>query len=69
MNLPDDPRALQTLPDGLELDHHDLATSGYRLTEQSLHDELLLRRPKKRKLLLEGRIITVKRLLGPGLTA
>ncbi|MFN6960811.1 MAG: DUF465 domain-containing protein [Rhodocyclaceae bacterium] len=71
MTLPDDPQALQALLDELEPEHHDEHhdpdASIARLEEQPPHDELLLRRLKKRKLQLKDRIAAVERLLGPDL--
>ncbi|MEW5782046.1 MAG: YdcH family protein [Pseudomonadota bacterium] len=69
MSLPDDPQALQALLEELKLEHHDLDASIARLEENPPHDELLLRRLKKRKLLLKDRIAAVERLLGPDLIA
>lgn len=69
MNLPDDPQTLQALLNELKIEHHDLDTSIARLEEQPPHDELLLRRLKKRKLLLKDRIAAMERLLGPDLIA
>lgn len=69
MSLPDDPQALQVLLEELKSEHHDLDASIARLEENPPHDELLLRRLKKRKLLLKDRIAAVERLLGPDLIA
>ncbi|MDI6749347.1 MAG: DUF465 domain-containing protein [Rhodocyclaceae bacterium] len=69
MSLPDDPQALQALLEELKSEHHDLDASIARLEENPPHDELLLRRLKKRKLLLKDRIAAVERLLGPDLIA
>jgi hypothetical protein len=69
MTLPDEPAALQALLADLRLEHHDLDATLARLEENPPHDELLLRRMKKRKLQLKDRIAAVERLLGPDLIA
>lgn len=69
MNLPDDPQALQALLTDLKIEHHDLDESIGKLEDSPPHDELLMRRMKKRKLQLKDRISAVERLLGPDLTA
>lgn len=69
MNLPDDPQALQALLADLKIEHHDLDESIAKLEDSPPHDELLMRRMKKRKLQLKDRISAVERLLGPDLTA
>jgi len=69
MNLPDDPKALQALLTELRDEHHDLDASIARLDDNPPHDELLMRRLKKRKLHLKDRIAAVERLLGPDLIA
>lgn len=69
MSLPDDPAALQALLADLRLEHHDLDAAIARLEEEPPHDELLLRRMKKRKLQLKDRVAAVERLLGPDLIA
>ncbi|WP_284155460.1 YdcH family protein [Sulfuricystis multivorans] len=69
MTLPDDPQALEALLEELKSEHRDLDASITRLEENPPHDELLLRRMKKRKLLLKDRIAAVERLLGPDLIA
>lgn len=69
MTLPDDPASLQTLLTELKVEHHDLDETIARLEEAPPHDELLLRRMKKRKLQLKDRIAAIERLLGPDLIA
>lgn len=69
MTLPDDPATLQTLLTELKIEHHDLDASLLRLEETPPHDDLMLRRLKKRKLLLKDRIAAIERLLGPDLIA
>lgn len=53
----------------LKIEHSDLDTSIARLEENPPHDQLLLRRMKKRKLQLKDRIATVERMIGPDLLA
>ncbi|MHB1357989.1 MAG: YdcH family protein [Rhodocyclaceae bacterium] len=69
MTLPDDPVALQSLLTDLKIEHHDLDETIARLESAPPHDELLMRRLKKRKLQLKDRISAVQRLLGPDLIA
>jgi hypothetical protein len=69
MTLPDDPASLQALLTELKIEHHDLDTTVARLEENPPHDELLLRRMKKRKLQIKDRIAAVERMLGPDLIA
>lgn len=69
MTLPDDPAALQALLTDLKIEHHDLDETIARLEGVPPHDELLMRRLKKRKLQLKDRISAVQRLLGPDLIA
>jgi len=69
MNLPDDPQALKALLADLKIEHHDLNESIGKLEDSPPHDELLMRRMKKRKLQLKDRIAAVERLLGPDLIA
>lgn len=69
MTLPDDPAALQALLTELKVEHHDLDETIVRLADNPPHDELLMRRLKKRKLQLKDRIIAIERMLGPDLIA
>lgn len=69
MNLPDSPQALLALLTELRVEHHDLDESIGKLEDSPPHDELLLRRMKKRKLQLKDRIAAVERMLGPDLIA
>jgi hypothetical protein len=69
MALPDDTASLLALLTDLRIEHHDLDATIARLEEAPPHDELLLRRMKKRKLALKDRIAAVERLLGPDLIA
>ncbi len=69
MTLPDDPAALKATLTELRIEHHDLDETISRLEDTPPHDELLMRRLKKRKLHLKDRIAAVERLLGPDLIA
>ena len=69
MTLPDDPTALKATLTELRIEHRDLNETISRLDDAPLHDELLMRRLKKRKLHLKDRISSVERLLGPDLIA
>ncbi|MBS3934805.1 MAG: YdcH family protein [Sulfuritalea sp.] len=69
MELPEEPQALQTLLTELKVEHHDLDESITRLADSPPHDELLMRRMKKRKLQLKDRIAAIERMLGPDLIA
>lgn len=69
MTLPDDPASLQNLLTELRVEHHDLDETLARLEENPPHDELMLRRLKKRKLQIKDRIAAVERMLGPDLLA
>jgi hypothetical protein len=69
MTLPDEPAALQALLTELKVEHQDLDATIERLESTPPHDELLLRRLKKRKLQLKDRIASIERLLGPDLLA
>lgn len=69
MTLPDDPTALQALLTELKVEHQDLDATIARLEAYPPHDELLLRRMKKRKLQIKDRIAAIERLLGPDLIA
>lgn len=69
MKLPDDATALLALLTELKVEHHDLDDSISRLEENPPHDDLTLRRLKKRKLQLKDRISAIERMLGPDLIA
>lgn len=69
MTLPEDPDALQAQLTELKIEHQDLDETILRLEENPPHDDLLLRRMKKRKLQLKDRIAAVERMLGPDLIA
>ena len=53
----------------LKLEHRDLDLAIHRLTEDPLHDQLALKRMKKRKLLLKDQISLVERQLDPDIRA
>lgn len=69
MTLPNDRETLQSLLAELKVDHHDLDEAIGKLEDSPPHDELLMRRMKKRKLQIKDRIAAIERLLGPDLTA
>jgi len=49
----------------LNLEHRDLDQAIHRLQETPLHDQLALKRLKKRKLLLKDQISSIERQLDP----
>ena len=53
----------------LELEHRDLDAAVHRLSEGPAHDQVSLRRMKKRKLLLKDQIAWVVRQLDPDVLA
>ena len=53
----------------LKVEHRDLDDAISRLTNDPLHDELLLKRLKKRKLLLKDQIALLQRQLDPDVRA
>jgi len=53
----------------LQVEHRDLDDVIARLEDAPPHDELLLRRLKKRKLLLKDRISLIERMLEPDVLA
>jgi hypothetical protein len=53
----------------LQLEHRDLDLAIHRLIEDPLHDEFLLQRMKKRKLLLKDQIALLARQLDPDIRA
>jgi len=69
MSLSDDPALLQVQLTEMKVEHQDLDESIARLEQAPPHDELLLRRLKKRKLQLKDRIAAIERMLGPDLIA
>jgi len=69
MTLPDDSATLQAQLTELKVEHHDLDAMIAGTEEDPPHDELVLRRLKKRKLQIKDRIAAIERLLGPDLLA
>ncbi|MBL8484022.1 MAG: DUF465 domain-containing protein [Rhodocyclaceae bacterium] len=61
----DDEMPLRTRLHELRLEHRDLDEAIMRLQSAPPHDELMLRRLKKRKLLLKDRIAMLERMLQP----
>lgn len=53
----------------LDLEHRDLDTAIHRLSENPAHDQVGLRRMKKRKLLLKDQIAWIARQLDPDVLA
>lgn len=61
--------ALQRQLVELKLEHRDLDTAIARLEHDPTHDELQLRRLKRRKLLLKDRIARLERQFDPDVSA
>ena len=53
----------------LQIEHRDLDAAIHRLSEAPLHDQVALRRMKKRKLLLKDQIALVRRQIDPDVLA
>lgn len=53
----------------LKVEHRDLDIAILRLTDDPAHDELLLKRLKKRKLLLKDQIASLTRQIDPDVPA
>ena len=53
----------------LRIEHRDLDFALHRLSEDPLHDQLALKRMKKRKLLLKDQIAWIERQLDPDVPA
>lgn len=53
----------------LKLEHRDLDHAIHRLEHETMHDQLALKRLKKRKLLLKDQISLIERQLDPDLPA
>ena len=53
----------------LETEHRDLDAAIHRLSEDPLHNQLALKRMKKRKLLLKDQIASIARQLDPDILA
>ncbi|MBV2235448.1 MAG: YdcH family protein [Sterolibacterium sp.] len=60
-----DPEYLRTRLQVLIVEHRDLDDAINRLAENSLKDDMLMQRMKKRKLQLKDRIALLERLLEP----
>lgn len=58
-------RAYEARRQELLLEHRDLDQAIHRLQETPLHDQLALKRMKKRKLLLKDQITLIERQLDP----
>lgn len=69
MDLPNDLELLRGRLHELKVEHRDLDEAILRLIEAPPHDELLLRRLKKRKLQLKDRIALVERQIEPDIPA
>lgn len=65
----DEPGNLRAQLQELRVEHRDLDEAIDRLEGSPPHDELLLRRLKKRKLQLKDRIAQIERLLEPDIPA
>ena len=61
--------ALQQRIVELKLEHRDLDTAIERLADSAAHDELQLRRLKRRKLLLKDQIARLEREIDPDVLA
>jgi hypothetical protein len=61
--------ALQQRIVALKMEHRDLDTAIERLAQDAAHDELQLRRLKRRKLLLKDQIARLERQLDPDVLA
>ena len=53
----------------LMLEHRDLDTAIHHLADDPVHDELALKRLKKRKLLLKDQIAWIERQIDPDILA
>ena len=53
----------------LQLEHRDLDQAIHRLAVDPWHDELALKRMKKRKLLLKDQIVAIMRQMDPDVPA
>jgi hypothetical protein len=65
----DEPGNLRAQLQELRVEHRDLDEAIVRLESAPPHDELLLRRLKKRKLQLKDRICLLERMLEPDIPA
>lgn len=69
MKESEDIAALRIRLHELQVEHRDLDEVIERLLQTPPHDELMLRRMKKRKLLLKDRMTTIERMLEPDVPA
>jgi hypothetical protein len=69
MEQADDIPALKLRLHELQIEHRDLDAVIERLVESAPHDELMLRRLKKRKLLLKDRITQLEGMIEPDILA
>ena len=69
MNLPIDVAAIEQRIIELQIEHRDLDQIIDRLIQESINDELLLRRLKKRKLQLKDAISSLQQQLTPDIPA
>ena len=69
MTEPEDIVGLRLKLHEIQVEHRDLDDIIERLLQTPPHDDLMLRRLKKRKLLLKDRIAVLERLLEPDIQA
>ena len=62
-------RAFEEKLGQLRIEHRDLDSAIHALGDDPLHDQLALRRMKKRKLLLKDQIAWIERQLDPDIPA
>ena len=69
MQEPDDIAELRLKLHEIQVEHRDLDEIIARLLQTPPHDDLLLRRLKKRKLLMKDRIALLERMIEPDVSA
>lgn len=69
MKDPEDIATLRLRLHEIQVEHRDLDEIIERLSQSPPHDDLLLRRLKKRKLLLKDRIALLERMIEPDIPA
>ena len=69
MTEPEDIVGLRLKLHEIQVEHRDLDDIIERLLQTPPHDDLMLRRLKKRKLLLKDRIAVLERMLEPDIQA
>ena len=69
MQEPDDIAELRLKLHEIQVEHRDLDEIIERLLQTPPHDDLMLRRLKKRKLLLNERIVQLERVIEPDIPA